>query len=109
MRTLCVFALLCVPTLLRGDTRELPPATQESIVGVWQALVQHGTMATEIYHMVISDTGEARFIDLFAHPSGGAYAPFFGRATSFTLANGNLTIRFKAAPKPREYPDIIFE
>src|SRR6476661_1187579 len=83
-------------------------ATPDSIVGVWQALVQDESMATEIYQMVISETGEAKFIDLFTHPSGGAIVHFFGRASSFKLANGNLTVRFAVVSEPRDYSGIIF-
>jgi hypothetical protein len=107
MRSLLLLALLLISVSAFAETRAVPPATREGLAGVWEAVVQDGSMATEVYKMIISKDGDACLIQLVALPDDRSYSKFFGRATSIELLDGNIKLRFTMAPEHVQYCDWV--
>ena len=51
MRTLFLPAFLLVALNASAEARALPAASRDGLIGVWEAVVQEGSMATEVYQM----------------------------------------------------------
>ncbi len=107
MRSLILPLVVLIPLGAFAETRAMDVATREGLVGTWEALVQDDSMATGVYQMVIPKEGDAHLIQLFASGTAGASSHFFGRATSFKLEDGNVTIRFTVAPEHIDYYDWV--
>jgi hypothetical protein len=107
MKALLLPFLLLIAVSALAETRAMRPATREGLVGVWEALVQDGSMATEVYQMIISKEGDARLIQLVALPDDRSYSKFFGRATSIDLLDGTIKLRFTMAPEHVQYCDWV--
>ena len=107
MKLLLLLAFLPISVSTFAETRAVPPATREGLAGVWEALVQDGSMATEVYQMIIPKEGDARLIQLVALPDNRSYSKFFGRATSIDLLDGNIKLRFAMAPEHVQYCDWV--
>jgi hypothetical protein len=77
--------------------------TKDGLVGTWEAIIQDDSMAIGVYQMVVPTKGDAKLIQLFA----GGRSQFFGRATSWELADGKIKILFTMDPEHVHYYDWI--
>lgn len=107
MRLFLPAAFLLISLHASADTRAVPAATREGLVGVWEAAAQEGSMATEVYQMIIPKEGDAHFIHIVTAGKDRSFSKFFGRATAIELANGNVQIRFIMAPEHINYFDWV--
>ena len=109
MKRVLLFALIFIgiSAAAIAETRAVPPATREGLAGVWAALVRDGSMATEVYQMIIPKEGDACLIQLVALANDRSYSRFFGRAAAIELVNGNIKIRFVMAPEHIKYCDWV--
>jgi len=103
MRAFLVSALFLLPVVTFAETRAMEHLTKEGFVGTWEAIIQDDSLATGVYQMVVPAKGDATLIQLFA----GGESKFFGRATSWELADGKITIRFTMDPAHVHYYDWI--
>src|SRR5262249_37326577 len=76
--------------------------TKEGFVGTWEAIIQDDSMATGVYQMSVT-TKDAMLIQLFA----GGKSMFFGKCTSWELADAKIKIRFTMDPAHIHYYDWI--
>jgi hypothetical protein len=106
MRLLLPAAFLLISLNASADTRAVPAATREGLVGVWEAVGREGSMASKVYQMVIPREGDAYLVHLTAR-GDGSFSNFFGRSTAIELADGNIKIRFAIAPEHINYCDWL--
>jgi hypothetical protein len=103
MRAFVASVLVMWPLAAFGDTRAMDHLTRDGFVGTWEAIVQDDSMGIGVYQMKVPTKGDAMLIQLFA----GGKSKFFGRATSWELADGKIKIRFTMDPEHVHYFDWI--
>jgi hypothetical protein len=103
MRIVATLALLIVALSALATTTAMPPLTKAGFVGTWEAMVQDQSMAVGVYQMLVPREGDAKLIQL----SFGGKSMFFGRASSWELADGHIRIRFVVDPAHIDYYDWI--
>jgi hypothetical protein len=98
--------LLCLAMHAGSETRVMPPATPEGMVGVWEALIPDGgSMVVGVLEMVVSPQGDAKLIEMYALADGGVLSKFFGSAAPIQLHDGKFTARFSAHPNQQYWTD----
>jgi hypothetical protein len=91
MRTLLAI-MLFAGTSVFAETRSLPVLTQDALYGVWEAVVDDGSMATGVYRMEISRESPSYLVALIGPVP---YCRFLAQLVDSEVKDGKVRLHFR--------------